>query len=152
MNEKVFFFFVFFLVFCSVRTLIDTMKTTIAFEKELNKRFEGKAGSSVSAAAALRSEMRYCAFAFFPFFKRRNFSSFSEVLLKSKSLHWLSRMQSRILSGFAVLLVISPFSLVVQSPEALKLKWKKFQEEKAALPAEEAVAPSTRFTKIIRYF
>ena len=34
------------------------MKTTIAFEKELNKRFEGKNGS-VPVAAALRAEMRF---------------------------------------------------------------------------------------------
>jgi hypothetical protein len=49
------------------------MKTTIAFEKELNKRFDGKSGAPITASAALRAEMRFlplvcCVVLFFSFF------------------------------------------------------------------------------------
>lgn len=96
-----------------VGPLTDTMKATIAFEKELNKRFKSAAPSgtasmgsaSVAAAAAPPEGM--------------------------------------------------PPSSAAMSPEALRQKWRRFQEERqsgapgtAALDAN--LVPSNRFTRIIR--
>lgn len=105
----------------TVRTLIDTMKVTIAFEKELNSRFAGNGkrpggaaeGDMVSSVASSSSA------------SQDHEAALAEQNAKS-----------------------NPFS-----PEALRLKWKRFQEEKSGAAAGSLsgapVVQCTRFTRII---
>ncbi len=76
------------------------MKTTIAFEKELNKRFEGKNGS-VPVAAALRAEMRFEQKnnPLLSFFLTCLLRLLKEVQLKNKNLLWQNKTQDKIHSG-----------------------------------------------------
>ena len=100
-----------------VRALIDTMKTTIDFQNELNKRFTG--GKSNDPAF---------------------------VMDKSKTTERTPAQDQEMLMA-EQLAKSNPFS-----PEALKLKWKKFQEEKSlheGMVKEGLVAPCTRFNRII---
>ena len=106
----------------SVRALIDTMKVTISFEKELNTRFAGGAGKGRGDGAG-GDALRMAA------------------LLPGQELEQALAEQNA---------KANPFS-----PEALKLKWKKFQQEKsgaaasAASASAEALVTATRFTRII---
>ncbi len=105
----------------SVRTVIDTMKATIAFEKELNKRFGASGAGGGSGSGSRKSSV--------PVMAPRSTSPAmdQEVMLAEQKAKQ------------------NPFS-----PEALKLKWKKFQQDKAQQPAsEEAAQPCTRFSRIV---
>jgi hypothetical protein len=104
----------------SVRSLIDTMKATIFFEKELNKKFAG--GKS---------------------------SNMNEAMLSASNINTPKQDQEQLMAEQNAKL--NPFS-----PEALKLKWKKFQEEKSQGQNASAgggdmvpLAPCTRFNRII---
>jgi hypothetical protein len=104
----------------SVRVLIDTMKATLAFEKELNKRFAGAPGGGARRLNAASAPSLSAA--------PRTTPAQDQAML-------LAEQNAK----------ANPFS-----PEALKLKWKKFQQEKAQQPtADEPLQPCTRFTGIL---
>jgi hypothetical protein len=104
----------------SVRVLIDTMKATLAFEKELNKRFAGAPGGAARRLNAASAPSLSAA--------PRTTPAQDQAML-------LAEQNAK----------ANPFS-----PEALKLKWKKFQQEKAQQPtADEPLQPCTRFTGIL---